>query len=96
MEGRMSEAQHTAKIRELENETKRLYESRRALKNLAIEIREFCPGGEPSKRMPHDWSVVRADSCAVFGGGSIRSVEFECECGATMSIADGPSQIGCG
>jgi hypothetical protein len=90
----MTELGFTAMIKDLEAETKALYEQRRALRDLAFNVQSFCPGGANGTRASHEWNVVRADDCAVFGGGSVRSAEFECACGATMSIADGQSKVG--
>ncbi len=94
MDGTMTEVDLTQKIVLMEAETKRLQDERRALRGLAYDIKNHCPKGEPFYFRDHEWNVVRADECAVFGGQSVRSAEFECECGATMSIQDGQSKVG--
>lgn len=87
----MSELQLKSRIKDLEAETKRLYEERRLLINSGYDIRTHCPDGQD-----HDWSVIRVEDGMVFGGSVVRHAEFECACGATMSVSDGQPCVGGG
>jgi len=90
----LTEVQYETEIDRLESEVAALRRDRKILTGLAFDIKSFCPRGDNDKRTAHDFTVVRAEDSAVFGGQSVRFAEYACPCGATMSIQDGQSKVG--